>query len=180
MNELPLIEKAKLMLASSKEYRGVLIIGSFFILIGGILIFIGIQFKVIFLVVFGAIWASFSLFFMAYTVPSSISYYYEKALIKKYGKLSNACLVEKKIVDHSYFDTNEYSIDVSKKGQLISELNYLLTFSFEYHNKTFENSELVTKNQFEKLKIGDLIPIKFLSINPNKSSIRKIKLKKNV
>ena len=51
-------------------------------------------------------------------------------------------------------------------------------FSFEYQNQIFENSDFIAKNQYKKLKIGDMIPIKFLATNPNKSSIRQIKLKK--
>lgn len=178
MDKQTITDKFNLLIKSSKEYRGILLVGFLFIFIGTVLIFVGLHFDIIFLIIFGGIFISFSLFFLISTIPSSIIYYYDKALVKKYGRYINACIKEKEIIDNSYYENNKYSVTTSKKDMLIEELNYLLTFSFEYQNQIYQNADFVDKNQYEKLNIGDLIPIKFLTIAPNKSLIRKIKLKK--
>lgn len=177
-NKLTINQKINILIKSSKEYRGVLLMGLLFIFIGGILVFIGLHFDITFLIIFGGIFISFSLFFIIYTIPSSILYYYEKALAAKYGRIVNAYLKDKKVIDNSYYESTAFFDSPRKKSKFINELNYLLIYSFEYKNKIFENSDFVEKNLFEKIVVGDIIPVKFMLFNPNKSSISKTKLKK--
>lgn len=180
MNKPTIIDKLYMLIKSSKEYRGLLLIGFLFIFTGSILIYIGLHFNIIFLVIFGGIFISFSLFFLINTLPSSILYQYEKIQIKKYGHYINACIKEKEITHNSYYEKNNHSVNSNKKNILLEELNYILIFSFEYQNQLYENSDFVEKNEYEMLNIGDFIPIKFLTIEPKKSSIRKIKLKRSM
>lgn len=180
MNRLTIAEKIQLVIKSSKDYRMVLFIGLLFVLLGSSLIYIGFLYSELFLIIFGGVFISFSLFFMMYTIPSSVSYYYNKALVSKYGKTTDAVLKSKEIIDNSYFDSNKHAVELNDKETLISQLNYLLVFSYNYQNKVFENKEFVEKEIFKNLNPGDLIPIKFLSIKPNQSTIRKVKFKKTL
>lgn len=77
MNKLSLTEKIDILLKSSKEYRGPLLICLLFFVIGVALIYIGVQFEFL-PIIFGAVFSCFSLFVFDYTIPSSIVYYYEK------------------------------------------------------------------------------------------------------
>ena len=180
MTQQSISEKLELIIKSSKAYRGVLLIGLLFIGVGAVLITIGVRFDITFLIVFGSIFIAVALFFLIFTLPSSILYYYEKALLKKYGKYTNATILEKEIINNSYYDKNTYAVDSASKGALIEELSYLLNFSFEYQNQMYKNSDFVEKNEYEKLNNGDLIPIHFLRTDPKKSFIRKVKLKNSI
>ncbi|CDF79767.1 conserved hypothetical protein [Formosa agariphila KMM 3901] len=172
-----LSEKIKLLIESSKAYRGILYIGFLFITLGTLLIYIGLRFDIIFLIVFGGIFISVALFFLIYTIPSSMIHYYEKALVKKHGKYTTATILDKEIIDNSYYDKNTYAVDSMSKGKRIEELNYVLKYTFEYQSKEYKNSAFVQKNEFETLNVGDKIPIRFLKTDPNTSFVRKIKLK---
>jgi len=177
MNKLSLTEKIDILLKSSKEYRGPLLICLLFFVVGVALIYIGVQFDFLPIIIFGAVFSCFSLVVFAYTIPSSIVYYYEKAVITKYGKFTNAYLLSKQIIDNSHFDSSIETPSKSKKGKLIEELNYLIEYSFKHNDLEYQNSEFIKQAIFEKLTIGDTIPIKFLSTNPNNNSVRTQKLK---
>ena len=161
---------------SLKKNRGILLIGALFIVIGSVLIYIatGIE-NHIFLYIFGGIFIAFPLFIIVYTMPSSFMYYYEQAQIKKYGSFTTAVITHKEIEDNSYTEK------IDNRIERIEELNYLISFTFNYQNNEFVNSFYVnTKEAFEALKIGNSIPIKFLKTDPKKSSVRLIKLSKEI
>lgn len=163
-------DKISILFKSSKNYRGVLGIGMLFIFVGAFLVFLGLRFDVVFLLVFGGVFISFSLFFLFYTIPSTLVHYYDVELTKKYGRYKDAYVIEKEIINNSNM------ISISRKKKLIKEFNYCLIFSFEYKNKRYENSDFVNETIFKKVQVGDVIPIRFLAIKPNKSIIRVRKL----
>lgn len=165
-----LAKKTTLLFKALKKHTGLFLIGFSFISIGIILVFIGLRSEIISLLIFGGVFICVALFFI-YTLPSSVKYYYDKELSKKFGKNTMAQIIEKEIMNHSYLD------DKGNKEVLVEEFNYLLKYSFDYQNQTFENVDFVTEKQYKKLEIGNLIPVQFLTSHPKKSSIRKIKLK---
>jgi len=54
------------------------------------------------LLIVGGFVTLFMGFFLGYTIPSSFLYYYEKAIIKKYGGYTTATVIKKYIEDLSY------------------------------------------------------------------------------
>lgn len=161
---------------SIKKHLGILLIGLLFIFVGCILIYIAsLTENPIPLYIFGGVFISFSLFFILYTIPSSLKYYYNQEVIKKHGSFTTAVIINKEI------EENSYSEKTHNHAKTIEELNYLLSFSFNYNNNKFENSFYVhTKECFDKLEIGHVIPIKFLKTNPMKASVRFKKLYKEL
>ena len=104
-------------------------------------------------------------------MPSSFLHYYEQAQAKKYGAYTTAQIIEKEEKDVSYFD------NVDNREIRIEEFQYFLTYAFDYNDKTYQNTFLVaSKNCFEALPVGAVIPIKFLKTNPNTSSVRNRKM----
>ncbi len=159
-----------------KKHSGILAILLIFIAIGILLIYIATKIeKPIALYGFGGFVMVFSLFVFFYTIPSSFLYYYEQEITKKYGSYTIAKITNKEIEDHSYQEKADGHIDY------IEEFHYLLSYVFEYNETTYENSFYVNSLAcYEKLTIGAKIPIKFLRTNPKKSSVRRVKLSKEL
>lgn len=178
MRNLTLREKLQLLIRSSKEYSMILLIGFIFIATGSLLITFGWYENMIYLIVFGSIFIGLSLFFIGYTIPSSISYYYNKALAKKYGKYTEAQLTAKEIIDLSYTDNDQYNPETKKYGVRVIEESFLLTYTFSYAGKMYENQDDVDQEVYHKLELGAAIPIQFIATNPEKAYIRKRKLKR--
>ncbi len=169
MNYLSISEKIGLFLTALNENKGILFMGSVFIAIGSILLYIGLLNKEVALSIFGIFFICFSLFFLLFTMPSSIAYYYEQALAKKYGTSTNATLIAKETIDQLGNHATEANHEV--------DINYQVTFSFEYKDNHYEASEFIDKQTFDVVNLGDSIPITFLNTKPSKAKIRSQKLK---
>ncbi|MFP2997570.1 hypothetical protein ABN763_16755 [Spongiivirga sp. MCCC 1A20706] len=171
LKRIPFSDRVKFIKEAIKAHKLLVVGFLIFFLIGCILIYVGTTITESstkwFLYVFGGSFIGFMLFFVGFTMPSSLRYYYEKALIKKYGAFGNGIITKLEIEDHSYID-DEKSIE---------QFHYGIGYSFEYLNNTYEGFFYVYhKECFEKLAIGDTIPIKFLKTKPEKSFPRRIKL----
>ncbi|NER17491.1 hypothetical protein [Spongiivirga citrea] len=120
-----------------------------------------------FLYSFGGFVIIFVLFFIIYTMPSSIMHYYEKALTNKYGAYTKAVIVKREIEDHSY----------TENETLLQMLHYGIHYEFEYQGRLQKGFFYVYHQEcYDKLLVGDDIPIKFLKTKPEKSFPRRIKL----
>ncbi|MBQ0734188.1 hypothetical protein [Aquimarina celericrescens] len=161
---------------SIKKHSGILAILLLFISIGSFLIYIGTRTEdYIFFYAFGGLMAGMSLFAFWYTMPSSFLYYYEQEMTKKYGSYAIAKITHKEIEDRSYQEK------VGNRIDHIEELHYIISYTFEYRNIMYNNSFYVAGEAcFNGLTIGSTIPIKFLRTNPKKSSVRRLKLSKEL
>ncbi len=159
-----------------KKHSGILAILLVFIAMGILLIYIATKIEEpIALYGFGGFVLVFSLFAFFYTIPSSFLYYYKQEVTKKYGSYALANIIHKEIEDHSYQETIDNRVDY------IEEFHYILTYSFEYNGMRYENSfHVASKICFQALSVGAAIPIKFLRTNPKKSSVRRVKLSKEL
>ena len=143
--------------------------------IGCFLIVLGIKYdNNIPLLITGSFVTLFMGFFLGYTMPSSLLYYYEKAVIKKYGSYTKAIVIDKKTEDCSYTNT------IGGRTEIVKEYHYYFTYKFTYKTE-FTNSFYV-KSQlcFDKIEIGSEIPIKFLKSKPLQSEPRRQKLCKDL
>ena len=152
INKLTLAEKFKLIIKSSKDYKSILIIGLLFMFIGVVLIYIGLQNHITTLLILGVFFILFMLFFLGFTIPSTVSYYYNKELIKKFGINADAVLKDKEVIDNSYFERIRFTNSISRKGKLIKEINYLIIYTYNFKNILHEGSDIIDKNTFEKIK----------------------------
>ncbi|PNW29096.1 hypothetical protein [Formosa algae] len=165
--------KIKFIQIAIKKNGGILILLSFFLFLGIAMIWFSYRAGVLLMVAFGIFVTGMALFTIVYTIPSSIMYYYEKEVIKKYGAFTTAVITKKEIEDHSYID------DETKKK--VEEVTYLIEYTFEYNYKHFSTFSIVENKEFyDQLTIGLDIPIKYLKTNPNKSSVRMRKLKNSL
>jgi hypothetical protein len=171
MQKLTFSDKLFFAKKAVSEHAMIIGIGLTFILIGSICLFIGIKNDTqIGLIIFGAFFILFSSFFMLYTLPSSISHYYTREVIKKHGAHTNATIIDKRTEDNSFTE------ETNGKTKVIKIIDYLVTFEFTY-NETYVNEGFIDKKEiYSKLNIGDEIPIKYLKHNPKEVFIRQRKL----
>lgn len=169
--KLSLSDRIKFSITAIKKHGLMIPMGLVFLGIGCFLIILGIKYdNNIPLLVTGSFVTLFMGFFLGYTMPSSLLYYYEKAVIKKYGSYTNAIITKKYIEDQSYEERVDNRVDK------IELFIYTIDYKFNYH-KDFTNSFIVEdKACFDKLEIGSTIPIKFLKHKPQQSEPRRQKL----
>ena len=156
-----------------KKHLFLILGGLLFISIGCILIYIGtiVNEDSLFFYIFGGFFIAFILFIWIYTLPSSFMFYYEKALVKKYGSYTTATIISKTKEDHSYED------GIGKHKKHVEFYMYLIEYQFSHNSKDYINHfYLNEKTVCDKLEIGDSIPIKFLRTNPKESEPRRQKL----
>ncbi|MDO6597602.1 hypothetical protein Q4512_11810 [Oceanihabitans sp. 2_MG-2023] len=158
-----------------KQHIGLLGIWLVFILFGCFFIFLGnnIEKEGYGFILFGIAFIVLSSTFMLFTLPSSIIYYYEQALTKKYGSYTTATITNKRIDDYSH-TTSSFDGGKSKK---IAEFLYAIEFQFSYNNQVFEG-ECFFEHQatFEAITLETQLPIQFLKTNPKKITVRRRKL----
>jgi hypothetical protein len=142
-----------------------------FVVLGIFLIYLGLRTNTTFLWIFGVVFGGAPLLLLIFTMPSSFLYYNEQAETKKFGAYTTVKITEKEAKDVSYYTKK------SKGRRKIEEFQYFLTYVFEHHSTSYENTFLVAgKNCFDALAEGTSIPIQFLRSNPKKSTVRRRKL----
>lgn len=152
-------------------------IAMLFIGVGCLVIFIG---SVVnegrwFLYIFGGTFIGFSLFFLIATMPSSFAYYYEQALVKKYGSYGTAFIRSKAVLDRSYTEKR------GVRAVQVAQYHYELTYEYEYLQQVYTNTfHVAGKSCFDSLSIGATIPIQYLKVKPNQSTVRRVKLSKEL
>ena len=168
---LSLADRIKFSIIAIKKHGFLLAMGITFLGIGCFLIYLGIIYEYNTpLLVTGGFVTLFMGFFLSYTMPSSLLYYYEKAVIKKYGSHTNGIVIKKHIEDQSY----EESIDnrVDKIQLILYRIDYKFTYKKEYTNSFYIDH----KTCFDSIVIGSKIPVKFLKHKPEQAEPRRQKL----
>ncbi len=162
-------EKLSFFIESLRKNLNPLLIMLLFLFLGIGLFAIGYYGDTVVVLIMGIFFIGFSLFAISYTMPSSISYYYEKAIVKKYGVYSVANIINKEI---------EIGGEVIKHGKRIKHNDiYIISYVFEYKGKAYKGIFLVDyKEDYDNFEIKEEVPIRFLRINPEKSTIRMRKL----
>ncbi|MCH3880971.1 MULTISPECIES: hypothetical protein [Tenacibaculum] len=167
MTTIPFKDKLKFALVSLKKNAPILLLCLPFIIVGSTVIYFAAKTNLsAYIFIFGILFIGIPLFIIFYTMPSSLLYYYEQEMAKKYGYYSKATVTHKEIEDTSY--TQKAGSKINK----IEEFNYLVSYTFNYRNKTYNNSFYVDeKTVFNKIELGDSISIKFLRTDPKKATV---------
>ncbi len=117
------------------------------------------------------------LVYFGYTLVESIAYYYEKNLIRKFGKNINGQVISK------YKEENDlYTDDIpGRRRKYDREIFYFIEYQYSYEGEDYQNA-FVTENHhlYDKLEAGDAVPVRILKIKPSASDIRLRKLKKDL
>ena len=96
---------------------------------------------------------------------SSMSYYYDKGQLKRYGLNLDATLTYKEKV--------EISIDNAKRRVRVDELELHVFFDFQFDSKTWSGGDLLTNEKvFDALNEGQTMPIRILPWKPESASVR--------
>lgn len=96
---------------------------------------------------------------------SSMSYYYDKGQLKRYGLNLDATLTRKEKV--------EISIDNAKHRVRVDELELHVFFDFQFDSKRWSGGDLLTNEKvFDALNEGQTIPIRILPWKPESASVR--------
>lgn len=127
--------------------------------------------------IFGAFFAliGLALFISSFvTAYSSISYYYEQALLRKHGVEVDGVLTRKE-ADCQFHQ--EYDKHNRPLGEGHYQCNLLVEFDFQVdgqnHSGAFYLSKLAT---FDKLREGDPVPLKVLRFDPSVHKVRERRL----
>jgi len=172
--DIPFSDKLKFFKAALKNNTGPLLIGLTFIVLGLVVAYIGyFAAENNFLTGFGLTFIAFSGFFLLYTMPSSFMYYYEQEMTKKYGSYTSATVADKRIDDYSHTSST------LENGQAkhYEEFLYVIEFVFNYKDKSYSSECYFNeKETYERILIGDELPIKFLRHDPNIVTLRRRKL----
>lgn len=101
------------------------------------------------------------------SLTSSISYAYRQAETKKFGKQLNGTVTDKRIEQESIrHDTREAGWTSTTVNVYYIEYSY--SFDKEYEGETL----LENKDFYEKISVGDTIPLKVLSHKPHVNQVR--------
>ena len=116
--------------------------------------------------------SSVSLSFLGATLPSSISYYYEKPLSETYGINLSSIVTDKRIEDHSFNETS------GSQEKYVEEYHYIVGYKYSFEKDYESEFYIEEKDFYEKIEIGSEIPIRVLKFKPETSFPRRVKLGK--
>lgn len=108
------------------------------------------------------------------SLPSSVSYYYEKSLAKKYGVDKTARVTGKRIDEYNYR---------AKHGDFyedMQEFDYIVEYGYTFFGEHEGEFILEEKDVFDGIEVGDEIPIRVLSFRPQFSYPRRSTLAKQL
>ena len=168
-------DRKNFILFALKQHFGLIGIWSIFLIFGSFFAYLGrnVEENGFGFVLFGLVFIVFSSAIMLYTLPSSLRYYYNQALTKKYGSYTIAKVTNKRVDDYSH-TTSSFNGGKSKK---IEEFLYVVEFEFTYNSKTYTSECFFEhKTTFEAITLETELPIQFLKTNPNKITVRRRKL----
>ncbi|WP_100638444.1 DUF3592 domain-containing protein [Marinobacter salexigens] len=127
--------------------------------------------------VFGGFFALIGGFFSVYSfiaTYSSISYYYEQALLRKHGVEVDGVLTRKTAgcQFHQEYDNNNRPLG---EGQYLC--NLLVEFEFQFNGQKYSGAYYMNKLEtFDKLQEGDPVPLKVLKLDPTAHKVRERRL----
>lgn len=117
------------------------------------------------------------LFGLGYTLPSSIQYYYEKSLAKKYGVNIEATVTNKHIDDYSYTETMGMNDSLSgQRYRRIEEYHYFIEYKYEVGESYTGEFDVAGLGCYKKIEVGDFVPIQVLAFKPDVSFPRRRRL----
>ena len=160
-----------------KEHQGLIFLFFFFALFGSFFCVLFWPFTkggawVPFLI--GAFFVVFPFVAGAMTLPSSLSYYYEKSLSKKYGKDATAIVTDKSA------ETNTFEESSGRDYYEVEETTYCISYRYSFAGE-HEGAFYVENGDFyDKIEIGSKIPIRVLAFKPETSYPRRVKLGKSL
>ncbi|MCP3944503.1 MAG: hypothetical protein GY710_23900 [Desulfobacteraceae bacterium] len=120
----------------------------------------------------GGVFFAFSTFVMAATLPSSVSYYYEKKLAQKYGFNLSAIVTDKRVEDHSYMEKR------GSEGIYVEEFHYIIGYGYEFENNYESEFYIEYEKFYNQIEVGSEIPIRVLKFKPEVSFPRRFKFGK--
>ncbi len=114
--------------------------------------------RMVFFIPFSGVFILVGVLTFALTVPSTISYYYKRELLKNHSRQATATLTS-------------ISLDDSEAGL------YEIVYEFQHQEENIEGSDIIDrKNIADQLELGSPLPINYLVEAPFPSSIRLRKL----
>ena len=175
--KVPFSQKTTFVKYAIQKHIGLIGIGLIFILFGSFFAYLGYRTDDgLGFIIFGICFIVCSCLFMAFILPSSIMYYYEQALTKKYGSYTTAKVTNKRIDNYSH--TSSFTNNNSEE---IEEYLYVIEFEFTYNNKTYKSESFFgEKSTYDAITAKTELPIQFLKTNPNKITLRRRKLSKEL
>ena len=173
---IPTSEKTFLYFSAARKHLGLAIgfVLTLLIPVGGIAIgLLGDELLVI------PILMGFLFFLIPYFIfsmlKSSISHYYEVALINKFGIEATATVKHKSIEDNSYFSEHDKHKDKDDRKK-IEEIIYFIEYEYHY-GKTYKSTFIIgNKALYNAIDVGSEVPIKLLPSSPDKSAPRREEL----
>ena len=171
---IPTSEKTFLYLSAAKSHLGLIITFAITLLIpfGGIAIGILGDELMIMPILVGSLFFIIPYFILS-AIRSSISYYYEIALVNNFGVEAKAVVNHKYTEDNSYYSKNSKAIDEEDREK-IEEIVYFIEYKYTYGKPYTSTFILNNKALYNNIQIGSELPIKLLSSSPDKSDpIRK-------
>lgn len=108
------------------------------------------------------------------TAHSSVSYYYDQALLRKYGVEVDGILTSKspECQFHQEYDHNN-----NPKGEGYHLCNLLLEYDFQFNGRNYSGAYYLSQaGLFDKIREGDPVPLKVLRLDPSVYKVRERRL----
>ena len=175
MKDWALVSKA--LRQEATPFSIVVFIGLCFGSVGGFILFVDEGYKDIGQLLFGGLFGVIGVasIIAAFVMSgSSAAYYYDQALLKKYGVDTNAVLIRKQAQCH-FHQQFDYRGRPLGEGVYCCEL--LLEFDYEFRDAVYRGSAYIGNAEvFDKVRVGDTIPLRVLSLDPLVKKVRERKL----
>ncbi|WP_250656113.1 hypothetical protein [Alkalimarinus coralli] len=170
---IPISEKTFLYLSSARKHLGLAIAFALTLPIPFVSIWFGLLGDELLIL---PLVAGFLFFLIPYFIfsmlKSSISHYYEVALINKFGIEATATVKHKSIEDNSYFSEHDKHKDEADREK-IEEITYFIEYEYHYGKPCKSTFIIGNKALYNAIDIGSELPIKLLPSSPDKSAPRR-------
>jgi hypothetical protein len=108
------------------------------------------------------------------TAHSSVSYYYDQALLRKYGVEVDGILTSKSTECQFH---QEYDQNNNPRGEGYHLCNLLVEYDFQFNGRNYSGAYYLSKaGLFDKLREGDPLPLKVLRLDPSVYKVRERRL----
>lgn len=108
------------------------------------------------------------------TAHSSVSYYYDQALLRKYGVEVDGILTGKSTECQFH---QEYDHNNNPMGDGYYLCNLLVEYDFQFNGRNYSGAYYLSKaGLFDKLREGDPLPLKVLRLDPSVYKVRERRL----
>jgi hypothetical protein len=152
-----------------------LVMGLVFGLVGGVILYNG--FGELGAMFIGGLFAliGLAMFIAAFvTTYSSISYYYDLALLRKHGMNVDAVLTKKEAQCQFH---QEYDHNNNPLGEGYHLCDLLVEFDFQFDGRNYAGAYYLGKAElFDKLREGDPLPLRVLRLDPTVHKVRERRL----